>query len=54
MNAYRGWFQVSATPHLDLVKGAVGMGLLGAESTGAQYQTDVSSTGDVSVTRDRA
>lgn len=54
INAHKGWNQVSVVPHLDTVVGALGSGFVGSafEHTGAQYQTNVSQSGDVNVIRE--
>jgi len=54
INAHKGWNQVSVTPHLDTVVGALGSGFVGSafEHVGAQYETDINQSGDISTIRE--
>lgn len=53
IDSHKGWFNVSVVPHLDTVVGSIGMGMIGSayDQIGAQYETNVSPTGDVQTTR---
>jgi hypothetical protein len=54
INSHAGWHQVSVVPHLDTVMGALGSGAIGSAFShiGAQYETNISETGDVNVIKE--